>query len=88
MKNFVAVAWLPLLDEKNYSCWKVRVKVYIKAMDERSWRSVVIGWSSPIVTIDEVTTIKSEKTWSKEENSFVTTNFKALNAIFASVNSI
>ena len=33
------------------------------------------------------TTVKSDETWTKEENSFATTNFKALNAIFASVDS-
>ena len=46
------------------------------------------GWTPPIVTTDEVTTIKSEDTWTKEENSLATANFKALNAIFAFVDSI
>ena len=42
----------------------------------------MINWTPPTVT-----TVKSDETWTKEENSFATTNFKALNAIFASVDS-
>ena len=83
MKNSVEAVQPPLLDEKNYTYWKIRVKAYIKAIDEISWKSVVTGWTYPIVTTNEVTTIKFEETWSKEENSLATTNFKALNAIFA-----
>ena len=46
------------------------------------------GWTPSTVTTDDVTTVKSEETWTKEENSLATANFKALNAIFASVDSI
>ena len=51
-----------MLDDKNYAYWKIRVKAYIKAIDERSWKSLVIDWTPPIVTTDEVTTVKSEET--------------------------
>ena len=87
MESSVAAARPSLLDDKNYAYWKIRVKAYIKAIDERSWKSVVTGWTPPTVTTDEVTTVKSEETWTKEENSLATANFKALNAIFASVDS-
>ena len=88
MKNYVAATRPPLLDEKNYVHWKIQTKVYIKAIVERLWKSVVTGWTHPIVTTDEVTTIKSEKTWPKKENSLATHNFKVLNVIFAFVDSI
>ena len=68
MEISISTARPPLLDEKNYTYWKVKVKAYIKAIDERSWRSVVIGWAPPTMTTDEVTTVKSKETWSKEEN--------------------
>ena len=45
---------------------------------------IVTGWSPFIVTTDEVTTIKSEETWTKAENNLANINFKALNAIFFS----
>ena len=88
MESSVAAAHPPLLDDKNYAYRKIRVKAYIKAIDERSWKFVVIGWTPPTVTTDEVTTVKSEETWTKEENSLATANFKVLNRIFASVDSI
>ena len=87
MESLVAAVRPPLLDDKNYAYWKIRVKAYIKAIDERSCKSVVTGWTPPTITTDEVTTVKSEETWTKEENSLATTNFKSLNAIFASVDS-
>ena len=47
----------------------------------------MIRWTPPTMTTDEITIIKSEETWSKEENSLATANFKALNTIFASVDA-
>ena len=43
------------------------------------------GWSPPTITTNEVTTTKSEETWTKVENNLANINFKALNAIFYSV---
>ena len=87
MKNSVSSARPPLLDDKNYSYWKVRVKAYIKAIDESVWRSILIGWTPPIVTTDSAMTSKSKETWSKKESALATANFKALNAIFVSVDA-
>ena len=78
MESSITVARPPLLDDKNYAYWKIRVKAYIKTIDERSWKSVVTGWTPPTVTTNEVTTVKSEETWTKEENSLATANFKTL----------
>ena len=87
MESSVAAARPPLLDDKNYAYWKIRVKAYIKAIDEKAWHSILTGWTSPTVTTDEVTTIKSEKTSTKAENNLVNFNFKALNAIFSHVDA-
>ena len=87
MKNSVSSARPPLLDDKNYSYWKVRVKAYIKAIDESTWRSILIGWTPPIITTNSAMTSKLEETWSKEESTLATANFKVLNAIFASVDA-
>ena len=81
MENSISIVRPLLLDENNYSYWKVRVKAYIKAINDRAWHVVVTGWTPPTVTTDEVTTTKSEETWSKEENTLAIANFKA----FASV---
>ena len=87
MKNSVSSITPSLLDDKNYPYWKVRVKAYIKAIDESAWHSILIGWTPLTVTTDEMTTFKFEETWSKDESALATTNFKALNAIFASVDA-
>ena len=55
---------------------KVGVKAYIKAIDEKAWHSILIGWSSRTVTTREGTTTKSEETWSKNEDVFALVNFK------------
>ena len=81
MENSISFARPPLLDDKNYSYWKVRVKAYIKAIDESAWRSILIGWTPPTITTDSAITSKSEKTWSKEKSALATANFKVLNAI-------
>ena len=44
-------------------------------------------WTPSTVTTNEVTTFKSKETWSKDESTLVTVNFKALNTIFASVDT-
>ena len=81
MKNSVSSVRPSLLDDKNYSYWKVRVKAYIKAIDETVWHSILIGWTPLTVTTDSATNSTSEETWSKEESALATANFKALNAI-------
>ena len=87
MESLVAAARPQLLDDKNYAYWKIRVKAYIKAIDEKAWHLILTRWTSPIVTTDEVTTIKSEETWTKTENNLANINFKALNAIFSHVDA-
>ena len=62
------------------------MKAFIKSIDEKSWLSILKGWFAPTVVTDDTTvTSKSEKTWKKVENTFANSNFKALNAIFATV---
>ena len=82
----------PLLNGKNYTYWKVRVKAFIKSIDEKAWLSILKGWSPPIVATDVTTddttvTLKSEETWTKAENTLANNNFKAFNAIFAIVDA-
>ena len=52
----------PMLDGKNYTYWKVRVKAYIKSINGRVWRSILTGWTPPITTNPEtrVETVKLE----------------------------
>ena len=87
MENLISAVCPPHFDENNYSYWKVKVKAYIKAINEKFWRAILTDWSPPIVVIDDTTTVtlKYEKTWTKEENTIANSNFKALNAILSTV---
>ena len=37
----------PLFDGTNYACWKVHMKVFLQALDEKVWQAVEIGWINP-----------------------------------------
>ena len=63
----------PHFDGNNYAYWKVRMKAFLKSIDERVWNSIEYGQEKP-------TTLVSEwQTSHKEATAF---NRKAMNAIF------
>ena len=82
-----AISRPPLLDGSNYAYWKARLRAFIKAIDESVWKSVLTGWTHPIVTDAEgKTTRKDELEWTTSEDRLDNSNSKALNAIFNAVN--
>ena len=66
----------PHFDGNNYAYWKVRIKAFLKSIDERVWNSVEYGWEKP-------TTLVSE--WEASQKKAATFNSKAMNAIFNAV---
>ncbi|KAG9442196.1 hypothetical protein H6P81_018050 [Aristolochia fimbriata] len=80
----------PLLDGSNYSYWKAKMQIYIKAQDEKAWKTIVKGWYPPTKVIGEGADMKSvekpDTEWTKEEERLSNCNSKALNAIFGGVN--
>ena len=62
MKEGVATSHPPLLDDTKYGYWKARMHAFIKSIDEKSWRALLLGWS-PLTKIDdeEKISIKSEE---------------------------
>ncbi|XP_073290498.1 uncharacterized protein [Primulina huaijiensis] len=78
----------PVLDRTNYSLWKVKMRYYIKSLDERAWQRVINGWTSPSMTDqDGDSLIKPETDWTADEVQSSNYNSKALNAIFTSVDT-
>ncbi|XP_065617682.1 uncharacterized protein LOC136062511 [Quercus suber] len=63
----------PYFDENNYAYWKVRMKAFLKSINERVWNSVEYGWEKP-------TTLVSE--WQTSQKEAAAFNSKAMNAIF------
>ena len=65
----------PHFDGNNYAYWKIRMKAFLKSIDERVWLSKN-GWERPTTAIGKWTTTQ------KEASSF---NSKAMNAIFNAI---
>ena len=63
----------PYFDGNNYAYWKVRMKVFLKSIDERVWNSVEYGWEKPTTPVSE---------WQTSQKEATAFNSKAMNAIF------
>ena len=63
-------------DGNNYTYWKVRMKAFLKSIDERVWNSIKYGWEKP-------TTLVSE--WQTSQKEAAAFNSKVMNAIFNTV---
>ena len=63
----------PHFDGNNYAYWKVRMKAFLKSIDERVWNSVEYGWKKPTTPVSE---------WQTSQKEAAAFNSKAMNAIF------
>ncbi|KAL5756599.1 hypothetical protein ACOSQ2_021345 [Xanthoceras sorbifolium] len=43
----------PLLNDTNYSFWKVRMRAYLKSIDEHVWTSIEEGYTPPTITSED-----------------------------------
>ncbi|XP_041003861.1 uncharacterized protein LOC121249203 [Juglans microcarpa x Juglans regia] len=75
----------PYFDGNNYAYWKVRMRAFLKSVDERVWVSITKGWREPVTIIEGVQTPKGVDNYSREEISECGWNSKGLNAIFMAV---
>ena len=66
----------PPFDGNNYAYWKVRMKAFLKSIDERVQNSVEYGWEKPTTPVSE---------WQTSQKEAVVFNSKAMNAIFNAV---
>ncbi|XP_075633435.1 uncharacterized protein LOC142605895 [Castanea sativa] len=69
---------LPYFDGSNYAFWKVRMRVFLCAIDESVWDSIENGYVRP-------TTAKFE--WDKAALDLENANSKAINAIFCGIST-
>ncbi|CAM8963408.1 unnamed protein product [Rhodiola kirilowii] len=76
----------PLLEGPNYLYWKSKMKVFLKSLDEKAWRAVLVGWTESMMANPEgVAVVKPEALWTDADEKATAGNSKALNAIFSGV---
>ncbi|CAM8981546.1 unnamed protein product [Rhodiola kirilowii] len=76
----------PLLEGPNYAYWKSKMKAFLKSLDERAWKAVMIGWTEPMMAnLEGAVMPKPEAMWSEADDVAAVGNSKALNAIFYGV---
>ena len=66
----------PHFDGNNYAHWKVRMKAFLKFIEERVWNSNEYGWEKPTIPVSE---------WQTSHKEATTFNSKVMNAIFNTV---
>ena len=66
----------PLFDGTNYAYWKVRMRDFLRSLDEKVWQVVEIGYTKP----KEVPT-----NWDEAKIKAANFNSRALNALFSAV---
>ena len=63
-------------DGSNYTFWKVRMRAFLRSMDETIWDAMDVGW----------TRLEAAKsTWDKATFAASNANSKALNVIFCGI---
>ena len=63
----------PLFDGTNYTYCKVRMKVFLQALDEQVWQAVEVGWIKPTKALVD---------WDEETIKVGNFNSSALNSLF------
>ena len=63
----------PHFDENNYAYYKVRMKAFLKSINERVWNSVEYGWKKLTIPVSE---------WQTSQKEVAAFNSKVINAIF------
>ncbi|XP_022854061.1 uncharacterized protein LOC111375463 [Olea europaea var. sylvestris] len=75
----------PYFDESNYAYWKVRMRAFLKSLDERVWVSVQNGRKPPSTTVSGVVNLIDISLWTKEKLTDCNWNSKGLHALFMTV---
>lgn len=68
-----------MFDGNDYAYWKVRMRVFLKSLDEKVWLSVENGLTKPATLVDQ---------WYDGQIDVANYNSKAMNAIYNGVSSM
>ncbi|CAM8880355.1 unnamed protein product [Rhodiola kirilowii] len=76
----------PLPEGNKYGSWRVRMKAFLKSLDEMLWKAVEKGWTLTVTTeADGKVVLTAEDKWTEEQQKAEAGNAKAMNAIFSVV---
>ncbi|XP_022883334.1 uncharacterized protein LOC111400128 [Olea europaea var. sylvestris] len=75
----------PYFDGSNYAYWKVRMRAFLKSLDEHVWVSVQNGWKPPSTIVSGTVNLTDISLWTKDEIAECNWNSKGLHALFMAV---
>ncbi|XP_022870995.1 uncharacterized protein LOC111390222 [Olea europaea var. sylvestris] len=72
----------PFFDGSNYAYWKVRMRAFLKSLDEHVWIRVQNGWKPPSTTVSGTINLTDISLWTKGELAACNWNSKGIHALF------
>ncbi|XP_022873961.1 uncharacterized protein LOC111392800 [Olea europaea var. sylvestris] len=72
----------PYFDGSNYAYWKVRIRAFLKSLDEHVWLSVKNGWKPPSTIVSGTVNLTDISLWTKDKIAECNWNRKRLHALF------
>ncbi|XP_022857366.1 uncharacterized protein LOC111378405 [Olea europaea var. sylvestris] len=75
----------PFFDGSNYAYWNVRMRAFLKSLDEHVWISVQNGWKPPSTTVSGTINLTDISLWTKDELAACNWNSKEIHALFMAI---
>ncbi|XP_022874267.1 uncharacterized protein LOC111393100 [Olea europaea var. sylvestris] len=69
-------------DGSNYAYWKVRMRAFLKSLDEHVWISVQNGWKPPSIIVSGNIHLTDISVWTKDELAACNWNSKGIHVLF------
>ena len=80
-REWTSITKSPLLNGSNYAYCKVRMIVFVGAIDDHVWDIVQDVYTDPIIVVDWQTKLKPKAQWTNVEKTRSNYNNKAINTI-------
>ena len=71
----------PLFGGEGYAYWKVRMKIFIQAIDNEIWKTVEKGPHIPYTLVEDVQMLTPEDKWTEDDKKKIQLDYKAKNII-------
>ena len=77
----------PLFLGTNFPYWKVRMKIYIQAVNYHLWRVILKGPQIFLIRVDGIDIPKPEENWNDNDMRMEKLNAKAMNVLYCALDS-